>query len=132
TTALAIANALSTNAGEMLPWITVREAIDGAFRARFLERTIDSGPWPCDYAGARAVKISLPHVQSPPLPPPGVREPAAPTFTPGVLVAEAPLRVDEIQNLNDVVADLTKAAVGLNLQFSVQVELGPAAQVSEE
>ncbi len=40
--------------------------------------------------------------------------------------------MDEIQNLNDVVADLTKAAVGLNLQFSLRMELGPAAQVSEE
>ena len=121
TTALAIANALSTKAGKMLPWITVREAIDGALRARFLERTIDSGPWPCDYAGARAVKINLPRVQSLPPPPSRVLEPAAPTFAPGVLVAEAPLRVDEIQNLNDVVADLTKAAVGLNLQFSLRM-----------
>ncbi len=129
TTALAIANALSTKAGKMLPWITVREAIDGAFRARFLERAVDSGPWPCDYAGARAVKISLPRVQPPPPPPPppDEREPV-----PGVLVAEAPLRVDEIQNLNDVVADLTKAAVGLNLQFTLRMELGPASQVSDE
>src|SRR6266852_4195402 len=60
TTAWEIANALSTKVGKMLPWITVREAIDGAFRARLLERTIDSGPWPCDYAGAKTVKVSLP------------------------------------------------------------------------
>ncbi len=49
-----------------------------------------------------------------------------------MLVVEAPLQVDEIQNLNDVVGDLTKAAVGLNLQFTLRMELGPASQVSDE
>jgi hypothetical protein len=132
TTALEIANALSTKVGKMLPWITVREAIDGAFRSRLLERTVDSSVWPCDYAGARSIKISLLRVQSPPPSPPVVREPGVPTFTSGVLVVEAPLRVDEIQNLNDVVGDLTKAAVGLNLQFTLRMELGPAEQVSDE
>ena len=132
TTALDIANALSTKVGKMLPWITVREAIDEAFRSRLLERTVDSSIWPCDYAGARSVKISLLRLQSLPPSPPVVREPPEPKFASGVLVVEAPLRVDEIQNLNDVVGDLTKAAVGLNLQFHLRVELSPAAQVSEE
>src|SRR5205085_4589085 len=36
TTALEISNALSTKVGKMLPWITVREAIDGAFRSRLI------------------------------------------------------------------------------------------------
>src|SRR5258708_4345376 len=66
TTALDIANALSTKTGKMLPWFTVREAIDGAFRARLLERTIDSGSWPCDYAGATALKICLPQEREQP------------------------------------------------------------------
>ncbi len=47
TTALEISHALSTKVGKMLPWITVREAIDGAFRSRLIERTDDSGGWPC-------------------------------------------------------------------------------------
>src|SRR5205085_8352837 len=101
------------------------------------ERTADSGAWPCDYAGARSVKIIVSRVGQPGLSGPVgsmqvVREHAVATFAPGTLVAEAPLRVDEIQNLNDVVADLTKAAVGLNLQFSLRVELGPASQISEK
>ena len=132
TTALDIANGLSTKVGKMLPWITVREAIDEAFRSRLLERTVDSGVWPCDYAGARSVKISLLRVQSPSLSTPIVREPERPMFASGVLAVEAPLRVDEIQNLNDVVGDLTKATVGLNLQFTLRMELGPASQVSDE
>lgn len=40
-----------------LPWASVSEAIDGALRARLLERTLGSESWPCDYAGAQAVKL---------------------------------------------------------------------------
>jgi hypothetical protein len=34
-----------------------------------------------------------------------------------MLVTEATLRMNELQNLNDAVGDLTKAAVGLDLRF---------------
>ncbi len=138
TTALAIADALSTKAGRPLPWITVRDAIDGAFRARLLERTGDSGPWPSDFAGARGIKVCVPREQPAPpdyiprppddTPPPTVREHGSET-----LVAAAILQPDEIQNLNDQLGDLVKAAVGLHLQFQLRVELiGPGGQVSEE
>ena len=49
-----------------------------------------------------------------------------------MLVAEAPLEIEEIQNLNDQISDLTKASVGLALKFHVRIELGPASQVSDE
>ncbi|GAC1463048.1 MAG: hypothetical protein PVSMB2_27690 [Ktedonobacteraceae bacterium] len=39
TTALAISDALATKLGKVLPWAIVREAIDGTFKARWLERT---------------------------------------------------------------------------------------------
>jgi hypothetical protein len=124
TTALAISNALSTKVGKALPWVVVRDGIDGAFRTRLLERAIDSGPWPCDYAGARAVKITVPQKgssQPGPVtpPPPKIHETRLRTF-----VAEASLEIEEIQNLNDQLAELTKAAVGLNLSFYFRVELG--------
>ena len=61
TTALAVSTALSKKVGKTLPWATVREALDGALRARLLERTPDSGPWPCDYVGAEALKLQVPH-----------------------------------------------------------------------
>ena len=61
TTALAISTALSKKAGKTLPWATVREALNGALRARLIERTLDSGPWPGDYAGAQTVKLQVPH-----------------------------------------------------------------------
>jgi hypothetical protein len=136
TTALDIANALSTKFGKMLPWYTVREAIDAAFRSRVLERTIDSGPWPCDYAGARAVKICLPReqvVQHAPTAAPqvSVRE-ARPMPASAMLAAEASLQVDEIQDLSDQIADLMKATVGLNLQLHLRIELGPLSHISDE
>ena len=103
---------------------------------RLLERTIDSGPWPCDYAGARAVRVCVsreqPAQHTPsPLPQSTLRESTV-TSAPGALVAEAPLQVEEIQDLYDQLGDLVKATVGLNLQFTLRMELGPAAQVSEE
>ncbi len=135
TTAWEIANALSTKLGKMLPWVTVREAIDGAFRARLLERTIDSGPWPCDYAGAKTVKVSLPREQAAQHVPSASPQPLVHEFRPpaaGMLVAEAPLEIEEIQNLNDQLSDLTKASIGLGLKFHIRIELGPASQVSDE
>ena len=53
TTALAIAAALSNRAGENLPWPVVRQALDDAFRAHFLDRTPDSGAWPWPYSGGQ-------------------------------------------------------------------------------
>ena len=52
--------------------------------------------------------------------------------TSGMLVTEAPLREDEILNLSDTIGELTKMAVGLNLQFRLRVELGPVSQVPGE
>jgi uncharacterized protein len=136
TTALAIANALSTKAGRPLPWITVRDAIDGAFRARLLERTVDSGTWPSDFAGARAIKMCVssepPEPHFPPQPPVYDLPPTLHERGLEILVAIAVLQPNEIQNLNDQLGDLVKAAVGLNLQFQLRVELGPAAKLSHE
>jgi hypothetical protein len=114
TTAIAISAALSRRVGKVLPWLSVREAIDGAFRARLLERTVDSGPWPCDLAGAAAVKLRPP-VEAPPPPPPPPR---------GAFVAEADLRPNQIQDLAEVVGDLTRAAAGHDLEFHLRIELG--------
>src|SRR5262249_22013519 len=59
TTAQEISEALSRRAGKPLPWPAVRSAIDGAFHGRLLERAVDSGPWPCDVAGAKQVKLKV-------------------------------------------------------------------------
>ena len=117
TTALTIAAALSKRANRNLPWASVRSGIDGAFRSGLLERTADSGVWPCDLAGAQNVRIRVLATS-----PREVLAEAGPG--PGVFWAEASLRPNQIQDLADHVADIAKAAVGLELKFNVRVELG--------
>lgn len=124
TTTLAIALALSNQAGRPLPWLTVHDAIDGAFRAHLLERTLDSGPWPCDYGGAGQVKLRVPSAPPPPPPPP-----------PGRPVAESELTVAQLQDVAEGIGDLVKAAAGTPLKLTLRIELGggttPSAHVVE-
>lgn len=113
-TALSIVTALSKKAGRNLPWTIVREVLDGAFRAGLLERSVDSGAWPCDFAGAQFIKLRIPQAAPPPPPPPP---------KPGLLVAEAELRPNEIQDLADQIAEIAKIAAGFELRFRLRVEL---------
>jgi hypothetical protein len=115
TTAAALAEALSAKAGKTLPWNTVCGAINGAFQAGQLERSVDSGPWSCDRAGASTVRVRLPGKMLPPPPPPPP--------PPGVWVAQADLRPNQLQDLADQVGELTRAAVGFDLKFSLRIEL---------
>ena len=55
-TALSIATALHQKQGVNLPWTVVRDVIDAALRASFIELDTDSGPWPCELAGAQNVR----------------------------------------------------------------------------
>ncbi len=128
TTAMVVSTALSGKIGTTLPWATVREALDGALRARLLERTPDSGPWPCDYAGAHAVKLQGPREPVPEPP----RRSAPPQPAPGVLVAEADLRLNEIQDLADAVANIGQAAVGFDLKLHLRLELSGASRPPDD
>ena len=118
TTAVAISAALSQKVGETLPWSVVREAINGAIQSRYLETTLDSGPWPCELSGSQAVRLRVP-AGKPEVPQPPPPAPAQP----GVRVGEAELKLNEIQDLADVVGDLKSAVVGLNLKVTVRIEL---------
>ncbi len=116
TTALAIAVALSKKAGTNLPWATVRQAIDGAIRARMFELAIDSAAWPCDFAGAQSVRLRVPA---------GPQQPIDVLFKlrPNVLIAEAELRPSEIQDLAERLPELRKAARTSDLKFRLRLEL---------
>lgn len=126
TTALVIAVALSNKAGKTLPWVAVRKAIDGACRARYLERTADSGNWPCDFAGATGVELRVPKEE----PHPRVDERLVPK--PGVLIAAAELRPNQIQDLAEQVSEVAKIAVGHDLRFHLRIELGGASRPPDD
>lgn len=129
TTALTIASALSSVKGKILPWVTVRRAIDDALKMRLIERCEDSGSWPCDYTEATKIKLRVPSQAA------SATETAGQpmeTTAPGTLAAEAELRPDEIQNLAEVMGNLLKAAAGLKLTFRLRVELSGDGDVSQE
>lgn len=119
TTALTIAAALSRRAGKNLPWATIRDAIDGALRGRYLVLTADSAQWPCEYAGAQHVRLTIP--AEGPRPP----EPPRPT---GVFIAEAELTTGQIQDLADQIGEVVRAAAGHDLRFRVRVQVGDGAK----
>jgi hypothetical protein len=146
TTALAIATALSQQAGHTLPWKTVRDVIGGALQARFLTLTPDSGPWPCELPGAQNLKITLVPASEKVV---GVGGKGG-GFIAGVelggdhphthvLIATADFEPSEIQDLAELVPQLlafrTKAQ--LPLRFQVRLEVGdgsqkPPAQAAED
>ncbi len=96
---------------------------DGAYRARLVETTVDSGPWPCEYPGAQAVKLSI--AEAPPQPPPIPPKP-------GVYVAESELKPHEIQDLADILGDIVSAAAGYDLTFHLRIELSGESPPPDE
>lgn len=127
TTALAISAALSTKLGKNLPWQTIQNAIDSALRARWVELGVESGSWPCGVASAQHVVLQVPAQ-----PAGGAAVPPAAPRPQGILVAEATLPPNGIQDLADVVPELLKAAVGHELKFGIRVELGGAKPPTQE
>jgi hypothetical protein len=59
TNAEVIREVLSNDCGKVLPWSTVSDVINNALRSRFIERSVDSGAWPCSAIDANRVKLSL-------------------------------------------------------------------------
>ena len=117
TNALAVSAALSAKRGKTLPWCVVCGAIDAAIRARWVELTEGSAPWPGDLAGAQHVVLRIPeggksgtHKQEDELK--------------GLLVAEASLLANGIQDLAEEIPALLQATVGHDLKFRLRVELG--------
>ena len=124
-----IRTALSVNLGETLPWVTVRRALDQGFTLGLFERTIDSGPWPCDLGGAAGVKLRV--VQ-------GTKEPGSTdgTGTPkaygSAKTATATLDAHDLADLVDAIDEVLAAAVGHDLQWHLTVALDREGGVSAE
>jgi hypothetical protein len=90
-----------------LPWPVVRAAIDAGIRARWIEVVEDGTSWPCEFASAQHANLRVPE---------GRRFDEEPRdFTPkpkGLLIAEAALQANGIQDLADQIPEIAKAAVG--------------------
>ena len=115
TDALSIAVALSKEAGRALPWITVREALDAAFRARLLDRAAGGADWPCDYSRASGVTITMPQAGTAPTP----QGPPSDTR----VSAEVALKPNQLQDFVDVLPDILKATAGSEMSFRMTVEI---------
>ncbi|MCS7016996.1 MAG: hypothetical protein NZM42_12865, partial [Gemmatales bacterium] len=114
--------ALSSKAGKVLPWTWVVSALDEAFRLGLIERTLDSGPWPCDLGGAAAVKIVTRKSEAKEAPPPSHY---------GSKVATAELQTHEVQDLADHIDALREATAGHPLRIRVTIEIGDGSQVDQ-
>jgi hypothetical protein len=114
--------ALSSKAGKTLPWTRVAAALDEAFRLGLIERSLDSGPWPCDLGGAAAVKIVVRESET--------IKPAPPTHY-GSKTATAELQTHEVQDLADHIDALREATAGHPLRIRVTVEIGDGSQVDQ-
>ena len=122
TTALAIATALSHQAGNTLPWKTVRDVVGGAIQARFVALTEDSAPWPCELPAANTVKLQVAQTGGDG----GGGGGGGPGPGSKTLVAQAELEPSEIQDLGDLIPQLLeiKTKVDMPLKFRVRIEFG--------
>ena len=113
--------ALSSKAGKVLPWTRVAGALDEAFRLGLIERTLDSGAWPCDLGGAASVKIVMRKAE--------VKEPS-PKYG-GSKTASADLQTHEVQDLAEHIDALREATAGHALRIRVTVEVGGGNPVDQ-
>jgi len=114
--------ALSSKGGKALPWTRVAAALDEAFRLGLIERSLDSGPWPCDLGGAAAVKI-VARKSDFTEPPPKQHY--------GSKVASAELQTHEVQDLADRIDTLREATAGYPLRIRVTIEIGDGNHVDQ-
>lgn len=114
--------ALSSIAGKPLPWSRVAHALDEGFRLGLIERTLDSGSWPCDLGGASAVKVRVRKNDAKDPPPPKHY---------GSKVASAELQTHEVQDLADNIDALREATAGHPMRIRVTLEIGEDSQVDQ-
>jgi hypothetical protein len=124
TTGIAISAALSKRARRNMPWPRVRDVISDTLNAGLLERTVDSGPWPCDLSGAQNVRLRVAKAE---VPVPGPRVPDG-----RVRTAEAELTASQVQDLSDAMGDILGAASGYELLFALRVQLKGGDEIPRE
>ncbi len=127
TNALALSAALSVQLGASLPWPILRRAIDDALGARWLALAPDSGPWPCEAAGAAAVTLKEPDAATP-----GITDQKSDFVPKGARIGSADLEPNELQDLVEALPDVITAAAGVPLRFHLRITLGDGNDVPPE
>ena len=107
----------------------MRAAIDAAVESRWLEPAPDSGPWPCDAAGAAAVTLQPPAAPGVPADLPANDRAMETT---GVYASSVALDPSHLQDLVEVLPDVVKAAAGVRLQFRLSVTVGDGGKVDAD
>jgi hypothetical protein len=108
--------AIAKKTGKPVPWGLVKGALDQAFNEGLLERTPDSGPWPCDSTGAAAVTV---------------RRPARMRAMTGARAVEVPLTEEVLKGLADRFEALKAAADGQDFKLILRAELGLERKVPD-
>lgn len=118
-TGLSIATALSVTTGKTLPWKTIKDVINGALQARFLEINEGSQSWPCDFPTAQFVTFKQVAGDK-------ARAGAGGGGQKKVYVVNTELEPSQIQELGDKIPELLqiKNKAGIPLSFHVRIELG--------
>ena len=116
---LAIANALSGQLGKPLPWVIVQSAIYSGINTRWIELAPNSQPWPCEFANAQHVVVQAATSS--------ISDDHTGQYGQkrlGTITAEATLEANGVQDLADKIPGISMAAVGHQLRFNIQIELG--------
>lgn len=131
-TALSIATALSVRADNTLPWKTVRDVVNGALNARFLELAEGSHAWPCDFPSAQLVQLK-PSSSISDSGGAGTGCGGIKPKTPKLLTVERELDASQVQDFGDIVPKLLeiKTKSGVPVRFHLRVELGDGKQAPD-
>ena len=131
-TALSIATSLSAKIGSTLPWKSINDVITHAINARFVQLDPMSGDWPCGFPAAHTIKLTVCT---------GTEAVSGRTRRGqlggdgaghnNLLVAEAALEANELQDLGDIIPELLEIrnSVDVPLAFRVQIEFGDGKEV---
>jgi hypothetical protein len=103
-----------------LPWGAARAALDEAIRAGLLEVAPNSGAWPCDTAGAGAVRLQKPSKRR-----------VMPKIT-GAQAVEAELDEAKLRKLAERLDAIREAADGHDVRFFLRVETGGERKVPDK
>ncbi len=119
TTALSIATVLSNRYKAALPWKVVEDVIDAAIRARFIQLDVDSAAWPCDYSGAKQIKLIFEGISI------GTGVAGAEEEKAGRNIVTVELEPNQIQDMGDLIPALLelKAQYNTDLKFTLSLRL---------